>query len=93
MSEAGQQVSSTMPARKLFEILSSAAADGCTARLGRLAFAGRRAIETPNYTAVTSRGVVPHVTPDNLSRHTSVEAAYMAFEDCQLAVVTILDTG
>ncbi|POR37685.1 Queuine tRNA-ribosyltransferase-like protein [Tolypocladium paradoxum] len=81
MSEAGQQASSTMPARKMFEILSSAATDGCTARLGRLAFAGRRPIETPNYTAVTSRGAVPHLTPDNLSKHTSVEAAYMAFED------------
>ncbi|KND93828.1 Queuine tRNA-ribosyltransferase-like protein [Tolypocladium ophioglossoides CBS 100239] len=81
MSSAGQQDSSNMPARKMFEILSSAATDGCAARLGRLAFAGRRAIETPSYTAVTSRGAVPHITPDNLSKHTSVETAYMAFED------------
>lgn len=70
-----------MPSRKMFEILTSAASDGCTARPGCLTFAGRRAIDTPNYAAVTSRGVVPHLTPDNLHRHTSVGAAYVALED------------
>ncbi|PHH89442.1 hypothetical protein CDD83_6047 [Cordyceps sp. RAO-2017] len=66
---------------KTFRVLSSAATDGRTARLGRLTFAGRRAIQTPNYTAVTSRGAVPHLTPDNLGKFTTVGAVYMALED------------
>lgn len=70
-----------MPARCVFEILS-ATADGAAARLGRLALGGRRRLETPGFVAVTSRGAVPHLTPDNLARHTSVDAAYMALEDC-----------
>ncbi|RDA85076.1 hypothetical protein CP532_3122 [Ophiocordyceps camponoti-leonardi (nom. inval.)] len=64
-----------------FRLLSSATSDNSTARLGRLALAGRRIIETPNYAAVTSRGCVPHLTPDSLSKHTSLGAAYMALED------------
>ncbi|PHH79005.1 hypothetical protein CDD80_5858 [Ophiocordyceps camponoti-rufipedis] len=66
---------------KPFRLLSSAASNGCAARLGRLSLAGRRVIETPSYFAVTSRGCVPHLTPDSLSKHTSVGAAYMALED------------
>ncbi|KAM4056062.1 queuine tRNA-ribosyltransferase domain-containing protein [Hirsutella rhossiliensis] len=66
---------------KTFQLLSSPATNGCAARLGRLALPGRRVIETPNYTAVTSRGAVPHLTPDNLSKHTTVGAAYLALED------------
>ncbi|KYK56786.1 tRNA-guanine transglycosylase family protein [Drechmeria coniospora] len=79
MTENGLQ--DNMAARKVFEILSSSATDGCTARLGRLCFAGRRAIDTPNFTAVASRGAVPHLTPDNWGKHSSVGAAYLALED------------
>ncbi|PFH61289.1 hypothetical protein XA68_17802 [Ophiocordyceps unilateralis] len=64
-----------------FRVLSPAVSNGCAPRLGRLALAGRRVIETPNHVAVTSRGCVPHLTPDSLSKHTSVGAAYMALED------------
>ena len=71
-----------MAARTVFELITPAANDGCLARLGRLALPGRRPVETPTYTAITSRGVVPHLTPDNVHKHTSFGAAYMALEDC-----------
>lgn len=40
-------------------------------------------IETPHYVAVTSRGVVPHVSPDVLRKHTRIGAAYFGLEDCK----------
>ncbi|KAK3308931.1 tRNA-guanine(15) transglycosylase-like protein [Chaetomium strumarium] len=66
-----------------FEILKTALKDGggATARLGRLAFAGRLPIDTPNFIAVTSRGTLPHLTPDNVDKHLQVSGAYLALED------------
>ncbi|PHH69431.1 hypothetical protein CDD82_7772 [Ophiocordyceps australis] len=73
---------SDMSGSKFMSLLRpAAAATGCGPRLGRVAFPGRRAIDTPSFIAVTSRGAVPHLTPDNLAQHTSVGAAYMALED------------
>ncbi|KAG8421816.1 hypothetical protein J3458_003660 [Metarhizium acridum] len=72
---------SNMPTRKIFELLGAAIADGCAARLGRLSIPGRRPMETPSYTAITSRGAIPHLTPDNVTRYTNCGAAYMALED------------
>ncbi|KAK0626320.1 tRNA-guanine(15) transglycosylase-like protein [Immersiella caudata] len=69
------------PAVMAFEVLKAAIIDGSAARLGRLALAGRRSIETPNYFAATSRGVVPHMTPDNVNKHLQAGGAYMALED------------
>lgn len=66
-------------ARTLF---SSTAIEGAAARLGRLALPGRAAFDTPNYTSVASRGVVPHLTPDNMTKHVSPGSVYMALEDC-----------
>lgn len=65
-----------------FEILKGALKDGVAARVGRLAFAGRQPIETPNFIATTSRGAVPHITPDNVNKHLQTAGAYMALEDC-----------
>ncbi|KAH7318694.1 tRNA-guanine(15) transglycosylase-like protein [Stachybotrys elegans] len=70
-----------MSARTVFQALGSSPTGGISARLGRLSFPGRKVIETPNFTAATSRGVVPHLTPDNIQKHTSLGAAYMALED------------
>lgn len=75
-----------VPTRKVFEVLGASIADGCVARVGRLSIPGRRPIDTPNYTAITSRGAIPHLTPDNVTRHTNLTSAYMALEDCKLAV-------
>ena len=71
-----------MTARKMTEFFTTASADACKARLGKLAFPGRKPIETPNFTSVASRGVVPHLTPDNVRKYTSIGAEYMALEDC-----------
>lgn len=72
-----------MTSQKTFRVLASAATERCAARLGRLSLPGRKVIDTPNYTAVGSRGVIPHLTPELVSRDTSFGAAYMALEDCR----------
>ncbi|KAK1760639.1 tRNA-guanine(15) transglycosylase-like protein [Echria macrotheca] len=72
----------TNPAEAMtFEVLRSALIDGSAARLGRLALAGRKTIDTPNFFALTSRGVVPHITPDNVDKHLDTGGVYMALED------------
>lgn len=81
--EATSDMDMAAPQKLLFKVLS-AAGDGCAARLGKLALPGRRAIDTPNFTAVTSRGVVPHLTPDIVSKYTFLNSAYMALEDCMM---------
>ncbi|CAK7198284.1 hypothetical protein SEUCBS139899_000944 [Sporothrix eucalyptigena] len=50
-------------------------------RLGSLALPGRTPVATPAFFAVTSRGAVPHVTPDNIARTDIVNGAYFALED------------
>ncbi len=53
-------------------------------RLARLALKGRNAINTPHYVAITSRGVVPHLSQDMVKKHTNLGGAYVALEDCKL---------
>ncbi|KAK9451788.1 uncharacterized protein V1518DRAFT_409556 [Limtongia smithiae] len=38
-------------------------------------------IETPNIIIPTSRGCIPHLTPDNVQRHVKVPAVYVGLED------------
>lgn len=52
-------------------------------RLGKLIRFGRRAVETPHYVAITSRGVVPHISQDILQKHTMVSSIYLGLEDCK----------
>ena len=73
-----------------FDILKAAAGDGAAARLGRLAVPQRQAIETPNFFAVTSRGVVPHLTPDTIARYGHFSGAYIALEDCKSTHLRII---
>ncbi|TLD19890.1 hypothetical protein PspLS_09510 [Pyricularia sp. CBS 133598] len=69
------------PAMELFTLLR-ASTPGTGARLGRLSLPSRNPVDTPNFFSGTSRGVVPHMTPDNLRRHDGmVRGAYLAFED------------
>ncbi|KAI9658563.1 MAG: hypothetical protein M1821_002123 [Bathelium mastoideum] len=51
------------------------------ARLGKLLLSNRNAVQTPHYLAITSRGIVPHLSQDNLQRHTNITSAYVAIED------------
>ncbi|KAK3946055.1 tRNA-guanine(15) transglycosylase-like protein [Diplogelasinospora grovesii] len=64
-----------------FELLKVAAKPEAAARLGRLLLPGRQPVSTPNFFAMTSRGSVPHVTPDNVSKHLNIGGSYMALED------------
>ncbi|KAF2095926.1 tRNA-guanine transglycosylase family protein [Rhizodiscina lignyota] len=62
-----------------FTILKAATA--AAPRLGRLALPGKKIIDTPCFIGNTSRGVVPHLSPDNLHAKTSLGGVYLALED------------
>ena len=66
----------------LFEILSHAEPSVAGPRLGRLSLPRRKDVLTPDFFAVGSRGVVPHITPDVISAHTQFGGVHMALEDC-----------
>ena len=68
-----------------FETLKAAGGEGLAARLGRLVLSHRQAVDTPNFFAVASRGVIPHLTPDTIARHGGFSGAYMAMEDSESA--------
>ncbi|KAA8899742.1 hypothetical protein TRICI_006307 [Trichomonascus ciferrii] len=57
-----------------FEVLKTCS--GSSARTGVYKVAGKQAIATPGFLAATSRGVVPHLTPDNVKR---LENAFAGF--------------
>ncbi|RDW95083.1 putative queuine tRNA-ribosyltransferase-like protein [Coleophoma crateriformis] len=65
----------------VFEVLSAVDSDTGGARIGRLAVQGRKELNTPDFLAVSSRGVVPHLTPDVLASHTHFSGVHMALED------------
>lgn len=67
---------------EMFSIIK-ATSESLSPRLARLSIPGRRIIDTPHYLAVTSRGVVPHITQDTFRRDTSINAVYIALEDCK----------
>ena|ERR1700753_3393061 len=70
------------------------AAETLSPRLGTLSLPGRKAIETPNFLGNTSRGVVPHLSQDNLKKHLSLGGVYVAIEDCRCRIeaVTLYDS-
>lgn len=72
--------------RILFQLLSHADPNAAGPRLGWLSLPNRRDLETPNFFAVTSRGVVPHLTPDVISAHTRIGGVHMALEDCKCSI-------
>ena len=53
------------------------------ARLGRIDSTGRTPIHTPHYLGVSSRGCIPHLTPDMMRSNTAINNIYTAFEDCK----------
>jgi queuine tRNA-ribosyltransferase len=72
---------SQMPEEMLAFTIDSA--QRSCARVGSLAVKGRTPIATPHYVATTSRGVVPHLSHDNLLRHTKIRSMYFGLEDCE----------
>ncbi|KAF4120225.1 queuine tRNA-ribosyltransferase [Geosmithia morbida] len=82
MTAADQTDPTMASSQRLFKVMWAAeGGNDCAARLGRLSLPGRKAIDTPNYTGFASRGTIPHLTPDVLSKHSSLSSAYMALED------------
>ncbi|CAD0100128.1 unnamed protein product [Aureobasidium mustum] len=55
-------------------------------RTGLLSLPNRQAIKTPHYLALASRGAIPHLTQDNVTKHTHICGAYMAAEDCKFVL-------
>ena len=68
--------------RVFFEILSHVDPNIVGSRLGRLYARGRKELETPDFLAVSSRGVVPHISPDVVA-NTQIGGLHMALEDCK----------
>ena len=52
-------------------------------RLGQLSMPARKSIDTPHYVAISSRGVVPHLSQDTMRQHTNIEAVHVGLEDCE----------
>lgn len=73
----------------IFRLLRAASTDGAAARLGRLTLPHRKPVETPNFLDITSRGSIPHLTPDVIERHTRTHGAYYALEDCKQHVPVV----
>ncbi len=74
-------------ARLLFEVLSHIEPNIVGPRLGRLAVPGRKDLMTPDFFAVSSRGVIPHITPDVIISHTNFGGVHLALEDCEFALL------
>ena len=79
---------SGQPRAEMFTIIKSTAAT-LSPRLGRLSLQGRNAIDTPHYLGLTSRGVIPHLSQDNLDRLSSISGVYAALEDCKSLALSI----
>lgn len=71
------------PEHVMFTVLKNVAVDGSVPRVGQLALPKRKRIDTPNFFALSSRGAIPHMTPDVISKHTELNGSYMALEDCE----------
>ncbi|KAI9807200.1 MAG: hypothetical protein M1825_005918 [Sarcosagium campestre] len=50
-------------------------------RLGVLNVADRLPLQTPNYISSTTRGSIPHISPDVLKSHVNVRSIHVALED------------
>lgn len=51
-------------------------------RLGRISLAERKLIQTPAFIGNTSRGVIPHISPDSFRKSVDVNGVYVPLEDC-----------
>jgi hypothetical protein len=77
-----------------FTLLSPAAAPILAPRLGNLAVAGRKAIPTPNYIPLTSRGAVPHIAHDVMRDQSAIGSLFIGLEDCRfMSTLTCVKQG
>ncbi|KAG4035568.1 hypothetical protein MFRU_001g03370 [Monilinia fructicola] len=78
---AAINMASKNPTRLGFQILSTLDHKTSGPRLGRLTVEGRKDLETPDFIAISSRGVIPHMTPDVIAAHARVPGVHFALED------------
>ncbi|KAL4894534.1 tRNA-guanine(15) transglycosylase-like protein [Aspergillus ambiguus] len=64
-----------------FTLLTPSTTSVLAPRLGSLAFAGRKAISTPNFVPLTTRGAVPHISHDVMREQTAIGSVYFGLED------------
>lgn len=68
-----------------FNILGSPASI-MAPRAGSLSIAGRKALSTPHYIPLTTRGSVSHIAHDVMRDQTSISSLYIGLEDCTCAM-------
>ena len=79
-----------LPGAMLKFVPQHASTSECAARLGQMTVRGLRPFSTPQYIVPTSRGVIPHLSQDNLQRHTKISAVYVPLEDCTFAPFSVM---
>lgn len=70
-------------AEKMVPIFATKKPYGQGPRLGTLNLPGKNPIKTPHFLALTSRGLIPHITQDNLKAHLNVRSMHVSLEDCK----------
>lgn len=55
-------------------------------RVGNLSITGRKALSTPHYIPLTTRGSVSHIAHDVMRDQTSISSLYLGLEDCMCAI-------
>ena len=84
MMATTQLLRCTMPSKANFSFITSVPESGDnSSRQGNLLVPGRKTIQTPHYCALSSRGVVSHLSQDTMKEHTSIAGLYTALEDCE----------
>ena len=75
-------------AEKIVPIFATRNPYGQGPRLGTLSLPGKTLIKTPHFLALTSRGLIPHITQDNLKAHVNARSVHIALEDCKQGNIT-----
>ncbi|GAM36265.1 hypothetical protein TCE0_018r05224 [Talaromyces pinophilus] len=64
-----------------FATVHASSPGGLAARVGKFVLPNRKPIQTPHYITITSRGAVPHISPDIVRNSTSIGSLYVGLED------------
>lgn len=82
---------------EMMEFVLLKATGALAPRLGRLSLAGRKSVATPGFIGNTSRGVIPHVSPDTFRKSIDLDGVYIPLEDCKMSLRdlghTVLNTA
>lgn len=76
------QDNTTANMKNPFATVHASSPGGLAARVGKFVLPNRKPIQTPHYITITSRGAVPHISPDIVRNSTSIGSLYVGLEDC-----------